>query len=520
VVICSAFAAGPLAAWPTLEPILIGEGVFAGPDQQLKLTSVFALAATLALISQLLSGILYDAIGARTLAALSCFLILLCQVVMAISIKFQCLNPLLWVAYPLAVASGYMNNMGGYAWLYLLPCDQSSVASIIGVTQLLSESFALVAVFLHSTFNLGLLAYFSCCACLSLMAGVVSLCLIPSRKLSKEVASAVQHTKGSLDVESSSYGATQDSAQIMDADDDSLWNTLCRIAASFRDAGKCMIGLYPFFFFCTLFMSGISIYMFATFPQIVMHSYYDAFLGKAAATTLLEIWGGVYPCIGACSILLLGRAVPYFGYVRCFVSLSCICVLNLILFGVPHLVAQVVGQVCLAIQCTAWYVMVPIFCLSYAPPELYGTVFGIYCFVSGVLQLPCSPLALLAGHSVSDLWHGGHSPLASILWTTMGLWCACGVISTMLLLMYWSRYPMPAAGSTTMAEVQKAWKGKMKHGKADADIQSLLRATSKGKKSTSDEALSEPEVLSSSRLPTCCSPCLPGSWILSKRSRT
>merc|ERR1719148_454176 len=65
VVVMSAFASGPLQSWQTLEPIMISAGVWAGPHQEMKLTAVYSIAVGVAMMSQVLAGTVYDAVGPR-----------------------------------------------------------------------------------------------------------------------------------------------------------------------------------------------------------------------------------------------------------------------------------------------------------------------------------------------------------------------------------------------------------------------------------------------------------------------
>jgi hypothetical protein len=366
---------------------------------------------------------------------------------MALAIQVQSLNYLLWICYPAATALGYCNNMGGYAFLYLLPDSQNTVASLTGAIQVLSDSLVLIAVLLHNEFGLSLPYYFLLCALLSVMAGIVCLQVIPEHALSQKIAFVVANPVA--DVESNSYGATD---SVIKPEVDSLWTVIKRSLVALRDCCICFIWYCPGASFLYMIAYSCSAYMFGVYPQFVMYPFYQALMGTATATTLVDIFGGLYACLGAISLLFFGRFVDNVGFVKSMGYLNIIIVANFICYCIPSFLPQVVGQVLLAFQSNAWYVLVPRWCLSYAPPELYGSAFGISGGILGIFQMIGTPFGTMAS-SFIDALVTAHPPAFLPYLTTMGIWCFCTVFFSSLYIVFVRYYPLPAPGETTMDDV-------------------------------------------------------------------
>lgn len=456
VVISSAFASGPISSWPTLEPLLIEEGVFAGPHQEVLLTAVYSLAVGIAMVGQTFAGIVYDAIGPRATAAGSAFVIVLCLAGMAIGIQFQKLNFLLWFCYPAAVTIGYCNNMGGYAWLYLLPDSQNTVSSLTGAIQILSDSFVLIAVLLHHVFGLPLPVYFTLCAVLSFLAAVICLLLIPDYTTSRKVAFAV--TNPEADIEKSSYGATESCTQLAP---ESFLDVVKRSLGALRDCLVCFVWYCPGASFLYLIGYGCASYMFGVYPQFVMYPFYQALLGTAEAASLVDIFGGLYAVFGAFFLIMFGRFVDSVGFEKSLLLMNIPVVMNFVFFCCPNFDCQVLGQVLLSLQSNVWYVLVPRWCLSYAPPELYGSAFGISGGVLGIFQMIGTPFGTMLSSFIDKEVTTNSGPALPYL-TTMGIWCVLTVFFSLLYIWFMRYYPMPAPGETTMENVTNFFKAAKK----------------------------------------------------------
>jgi len=198
-------------------------------------------------------------------------------------------------------------------------------------------------------------------------------------------------------------------------------------------------------------------YMFGVYPQFIMYPLYQALVGTAEAITLVNIFGGLYACLGAVSLILFGRLVDYIGFEASIAFMNVPIILNQVMYCIPSFVPQVVGQALLAWQANAWYVLVPRWCLSYAPPQLYGSAFGISGGLLGVFQILGTPLGTLLSTWIDKLVTDRPSPAMPLL-TTLGIWCFFCVFFCLAYLWFLRYYPMPAPGATSMEDVmQVVW---------------------------------------------------------------
>ena len=125
--VLSSLASGPIASWPTLEPILIAEGVFAGPRQKQSLNQVYSIAVGLAAVACVPAGILFDRLGPRFVGVFGALMTALSMVGVVVALRVPSLNWLLFVAFPSATLFGYMNLWCCYAYLWPVVILQSTV---------------------------------------------------------------------------------------------------------------------------------------------------------------------------------------------------------------------------------------------------------------------------------------------------------------------------------------------------------------------------------------------------------
>lgn len=464
-----AFASGPLASWPTLEPLLIIEGVWAGPDQLNKLNSVYSIAAGVGLVSFFFSGIFYDALGARVVGSFGAFGVVVCLVGMALAVKIPQLNDLLWVVYPAAAAFGGANSFDVYAWLWLLPEHQSFVAALAGSIQCLSDSFCLVAVFLNARCGLQLHAYFLITACLSAVAGILAWVIVPPADEVQVISDAcIRHTSGQTpDVEtlrrSHDYGALNsqalDNSPVESVSRSHFLNSLLKSWSSVKDSYVLMTKVRPGI--CLLFFAFLmSTYMFCMYPMTEMYGLYVGLLGIAKATFLVNIFGGLYAFLGSAFVLVFGQIMDAIGMVQLTGYLNIILLVNACLYSVPSTYAQVGAQVLLTSVSNIWYVTVPRFCTAYAPPELFGTINGVMCLFLGIGQVFLMQFGTWASSKVSKLvHHPGVEQAVFPYLVTIDVWCFFSELSGIALLVWWWYRPLPPPGTTTRAQVRKAASG-------------------------------------------------------------
>lgn len=465
VCIACAFTSGPMQSWATLEPILISEGVFAGPDQQAQLTGVYSVATGFTLCAYAFGGMLYDAVGPRAMAAGTAFCCFAGLAGIAVGIQYQSMNFLIWICYPAVGVFGSANNMGAYAWLYLLPDSQNTVASLTGAIQALTDAFVLIAVFMHNTLGLSVPFYFALCAFLALITGFICLELIPDHKLCQQVTDAV--AKPDVDVEANSYGATESSAK---KEVESCWDVVSRSCAALRDCCQCLLLYCPGASACFMVGYEVWVYMFAFYQLSILYPFYEAYLGTRTATTLVNIDGCVIAIFGAIGVICAGRFVDYVGFKAAIAYLNIPIILNFACLCMPYFIPQVIAQILVSGESYSIFVFAPRWCLSYVPPELYGSGFGIVVLIMGVGEMTLLPLStFLYTLMVKDMAH--HPPPALQYLTIAGLWCFLAVVGSFMYFQFLRYYPMPAPGGTTMAAVANYRKG----AEEDAEAEHLAR---------------------------------------------
>ena len=124
--IACALASGPVSAWPTILPLLIDEEVFAGEHQKASFDAVYGLSMVMMLAVGLPAGLAFDELGGRTCGIAGAAMATLGLAGMAASTAgaAQGLSPLLYLAYPLAMAGGTINTYSLYSFLWFLPEHQ------------------------------------------------------------------------------------------------------------------------------------------------------------------------------------------------------------------------------------------------------------------------------------------------------------------------------------------------------------------------------------------------------------
>jgi len=196
--------------------------------------------------------------------------------------------------------------------------------------------------------------------------------------------------------------------------------------------------------------------MFTVYPNFVMYPLYVDLMGKPRAVQLVNIFGGIYSAIGAVSIVLFGKVVDVIGLFQVIAWLNVPILLNTYLYAVPTMPAEVVAQICLAFIYNVYYVLTPRFCTTYAPPQLFGTMYGVFSAVQGAFQIFLTRFGSWASRLVMlHLFHAHGGPALPYL-TTIDVWCFFAVFTSISLLLWWWHFPIPRVGSTTMAHVQNA----------------------------------------------------------------
>jgi MFS family permease len=196
MILCSlqaacALASGPVAAWPTLEPLLLDAGVWENHNPHAKMDAVFGVATAIQLITALPAGWIYDRYGGRAASLGGALMAGVGLVFMSAACYFPAaFSWLLFIGYPLAMLGGTINSYGIFAFMWLLPDDQNFISSMVGGAQALSDMLALVAVGLSSCCSFFIGDFFLALALLSVLAGLTCWLLVPAHDVVDALAAA------------------------------------------------------------------------------------------------------------------------------------------------------------------------------------------------------------------------------------------------------------------------------------------------------------------------------------------
>lgn len=476
-------AFGPLSSWPTLEPILIREHVFEGPDQKAKLASVFSIATGVGAMSGLAAGMLYDNFGPRWSGAFGLLSSAASMLCMALAVKVTSLNWLLWISYPAVMCFGQVAIQMTYAWYWLLPNNENSVSSVSAAIQVVSDSFVLVAVWLHRDFSFSMASYFLLVACIAAASGIICLWIVPTLDENNANAAAIIKYRHSfletssanpddgLDqitaVTEASYGSFCDGGsskrsskgeagektQAISTEQSAGASFLSKLKATLVDIfalwrlNPSVNALFYAYLVCN--------YEWAMYPQIKMLELYTGLLGPSAAHRLVIAWGGIVPVAGVIGVLCFGKFMDMVGYTQTIAMLIVPAIVNTILFSVHDYGAQVVAQVILASISSTALVISPRFCLHYGPPELFGRLAGVQGTLLGVFQMAGTPASTaLIGAFVQGRRGKGNDDTKYLV--TIWFWGFLSIAATFALLFHWWYRPLPVMGSVTMGDIRAA----------------------------------------------------------------
>lgn len=467
----SAAASGPMSMFPTLEPILVSEKVFEGPNQLPQLTDVYSITLGVLMMSFLPVGIIYDSYGPRWCSVVGSLLFSVFSVGIGLSIQYEDLNWMLYFMYPIALLFGFGKNYGAYGYQWLLPESQNTVNSIIVATQALSDSLVVICVWLHSQFGMQLWTYFYALAVFAVVTGLVCSIIVPSRKQHFAYAEAVVTAMaaaaaaaaggaagagyGSGGNTGASSGASSGGASEGKSKQDILKTTSNRSwvvkQASPRTSGwrwldnvngvRTLCRKYPVEHM--LFVSGCCfMYMFTWYPTMQMFPYYFRLFGRANATYLVNCFAVIYGMLGAIATIMTGRIVDWIGVQKAVGLNNCMIVVTLTAFLIPTLWSQLIFQTFLTCVLSFFQVFAYRFCMLYGPPEIFGTYTGILLSCMGIFQVSCTAvLSLVLSHvgKYETLFVQGMTAFFGI----------CAISTWTGLVCYWAWRPHPEAGSVT-----------------------------------------------------------------------
>jgi MFS family permease len=455
VCILTSVPSGPVVSWPTLEPILIEEGVFSGPDQQKDLSTVYSISAGTMMIASFVAGIAYDRFGPRVMAVGGTLLAAASLIGMSVALSNRNLNGLLFVFYPLATFFGQSNVFGCYAWLWLLPRSQNTVNSLAAAVQTLSDSIALVAVYLHSSqqYRLSMQTFFASLAVFALLACAVLTILVPSFADNRRYTRAGLQMMGAANAEAADAGGADAgvAGAGIAASVPSSRSCCARECALCRDS-VAAAGLHrgtsiAFLLYCML------TWLFFLYPSVQMYPFYEALLGTRQATRLVDIFALIYGLGGAVAVVAFGRLVDSVGVRRVLYWTNVSSALFLAALLQRSFAWQVAAQVLETLTLNSMVVLCFRYAMLYAPPELFGTFSGLFVAFMGAAQILLMPCVRRLSRAVAP----GDDRGAQVhrffgIFTVLGL---LSLASGCALVRRWHFHPPPPVGSVTMEEVRR-----------------------------------------------------------------
>ena len=374
-----AIASGPVAAWPTLEPLLINAGVWKNEGTHSNLDAVYGLSTAVQLGSSLPAGWIYDRYGGRVAALVGALLAAVGLVIMSVACFFPAqLSWLMFVGYPLAMLGGGINSYGIFAFMWLMPDDQNFVASLASGAQSLSDMLALVAVGLSSCCGVFIGEFFLLLSVMSVFAGIFCYSIVPSVDVVNSLA-AVALSQGESPESCEAFAQSKDGDGFMAKEFSSVKQSWVLMKQHAGANGMLLV-------FSTVYMLSMM------YPMQQMYFYYQVlFNNNDTATKLVNIFAVIYGIGGFVCSLIGGKLCDRLGIQKftlavagCSVVLSCC-------LPFANFTLQIVAQAVMLLGYTLYIIIVNRFAMLYAPPHLFGTFSGV--------QMTFISVGMLAGMS-------------------------------------------------------------------------------------------------------------------------
>ena len=132
------------------------------------------------------------------------------------------------------------------------------------------------------------------------------------------------------------------------------------------------------------------------------------------------------------------------------VDVSVVALLVFLIFS--SIAAQLIASIIYAFLSVAFFLIVPVYCQLYSPPEMYGVIFGLWMGVVGIFQIVAEPIenSIALAITPQERWQliGKQS-----FWTLVTVVFAAGNVCV------WFRIPPPTLGTVSMADVWQARHG-------------------------------------------------------------
>lgn len=428
LMLASAVASGPVTSWPTLEPLLMAEGVFqgsGGDDGEASYEAIYSLGLVVLLATGLPAGLLFDRYGGRALGCGGAVTAAVGLVLMAVAARWpDKWDWLLFVGYPIAMLGGTINTFSLYSFIWLLPDHQNTVNGIAAGIPALSDMLALVAVWLHNAVGLPISAFFLGLAAASLAAAAVSLAVAPPQDYCMACAAAhmAAQVGGTAPPVDGDSGAPESVRSVIVR----AWGTIKR-----RPTASSLVVAWSTVY-CLAMM----------YPIQGMLFYYRALWGTESTTpqTLVNVFAVVFGAGGFVCAIGGGYLCDRVGLVNFTLAVSACALSTAVLLVVPTPAAQIAAQLDLTLGMGLYLIVILRYCILYSPPELFGSMSGLlFTIVSVFMGIG----TVLIGAAAQAAF-----PNSTVL-QYQAPYVFLGVLSAVLgvaLAAYWRRNPPPTYG--------------------------------------------------------------------------
>mmetsp|Transcript_42312 Transcript_42312/g.95714 ORF Transcript_42312/g.95714 Transcript_42312/m.95714 type:complete len:716 (-) Transcript_42312:117-2264(-) len=440
VVLTCAVASGPVAAWPTLEPLLAAEGVFQENAKEGEIggedsfNAVYGIATVVMLASSLPAGIVFDKMGANFCGWFGALGAATSLGGMSLAAAYPAkYDWVLFVAYPGAMTFGILNTYSMYAFVWLLPENQNLVTGIATGVSALSDMFALLAAFLYETHGMPLHLFFAGLAVASALAAVFCALIVPQHEYIMRCAEAFAEEgmeSAGGETEGSAAQHTENESLLYDMPTaDSATNPLLQKHPAPRRESKLFRSyaeLKRHAWLSGIILAFSTVYCLSMmYPIQEMYFYYEALWPTSegehetsVASRLVNNFALVYGVGGFFCAVLGGMLCDSIGVCRftvavalCALSTSCIIVLR-------HPVFQIMAQIGLTLGFSLYSVVLMRYSTLYAPPDIFGTFTGLlFTYVSIAIGVGAGVVewAVLVAWPVNDGTQGAESARAQDL---------------------------------------------------------------------------------------------------------
>ena len=446
LVICFLFtclSSGPVTSWPTFEPILGNLGVLGSTSNQTsaKLDEVYSIGQGAVLLFGIPMGMLYDLYGPTVVAFIGGLVSVIGLCSMAISIENPEYNWWLFWAYPLSVGGGGLASYSILGFVWLLPKNQTFVASLNGASLALSDSLALIGVYLVRKAVCSLSSFFYILAAMSAVSVVIIMLVAPSFQENKIHFFLATNNP-------STYGGNSDENEVTDDDSSSNGNFCDAVSNVWKQLVKTkqVILLFPGAFI--LMQMNLSIFYFSAFyPTIVMYDYYNCIFDEKDAVSLVNLFPVVFGILGGIAGVASGYVCDKIGLVKYMQGYILLAITCAVFQVIPTYRSQVIWVLLWTIFASAFLPIYMGFAQRYAPYDIFGSFSGVMSTFMPIAQMAFgSPINQLMKRLYPYLDGCRRFTIPFNVLNTLA------ILSTLSIIYWWWKFPPPKQGSIIWGE--------------------------------------------------------------------